>query len=50
MKTVRISLSRDSFCDGGCSMRITEDVRRYAQEQGIAEEVAIEERIETEGN
>ncbi|HEY8833947.1 MAG TPA: phosphomethylpyrimidine synthase ThiC, partial [Chthoniobacterales bacterium] len=25
-----------------CSMRITEDVRRYAAEQGLAEEVAIE--------
>jgi phosphomethylpyrimidine synthase len=28
-----------------CSMRITEDVRRYAKEQGIAEETAIEEGL-----
>lgn len=25
-----------------CSMRITEDVRRYAAEQGLADDVAIE--------
>ena len=25
-----------------CSMRITEDVRRYAAEQGISEDAAIE--------
>lgn len=31
-------------------MPITEDVRRYAAEQGIAEEAAIEEGTETEGN
>ncbi|MDX6577183.1 MAG: phosphomethylpyrimidine synthase [Blastocatellia bacterium] len=29
-----------------CSMRITEDVRRYAAEQGIAEEAAIKEGLE----
>jgi phosphomethylpyrimidine synthase len=29
-----------------CSMRITEDVRRYAAEQGIAEETAIEKGLE----
>src|SRR5512140_2091113 len=28
-----------------CSMRITEDVRKYAAEQGLAEEVAIEEGL-----
>jgi phosphomethylpyrimidine synthase len=28
-----------------CSMRITEDVRKYAAEQGITEEVAIEEGL-----
>ena len=28
-----------------CSMRITEDVRRYAKEQGITEEAAIEEGL-----
>jgi phosphomethylpyrimidine synthase len=29
-----------------CSMRITEDVRRYAKEQGITEEVAIEKGLQ----
>src|SRR5881396_3098860 len=29
-----------------CSMRITEDVRRYAAEQGIAEEVALKQGME----
>jgi phosphomethylpyrimidine synthase len=29
-----------------CSMKITEDVRKYAAEQGIAEEVAIEKGLE----
>jgi len=29
-----------------CSMRITEDVRRYAAQQGITEEAAIEEGLE----
>lgn len=28
-----------------CSMRITEDVRKFAAEQGITEEVAIEEGL-----
>jgi phosphomethylpyrimidine synthase len=29
-----------------CSMRITEDVRRYADEQGVKEEDAIERGLE----
>ncbi len=28
-----------------CSMKITEDVRKYAAQQGIAEETAIEEGL-----
>jgi phosphomethylpyrimidine synthase len=28
-----------------CSMRITEDVRRYAQEKGLSEEAAIEQGL-----
>jgi phosphomethylpyrimidine synthase len=28
-----------------CSLKITEDVRRYAAEQGIAEDAAIEEGL-----
>ena len=41
------------FGEGGCSMKITEDVRKYAAEQGIAEEEALkkgmEEKIEERG-
>ena len=29
-----------------CSMKITEDVRKYAAEQGITEEAAIEKGLE----
>lgn len=32
-----------------CSMRITEDVRKYAAEQGITEGAAIRTRFEAEG-
>jgi phosphomethylpyrimidine synthase len=31
---------------GGCSMKITEDVRKYAAEQGIAEEEALKKGME----
>jgi phosphomethylpyrimidine synthase len=41
----RIFLSRRSLGEGGCSMRITEDVRKYAAEHGITEETAIEEGL-----
>ena len=37
---VSISLARRSFSVGGCS--ITEDVRKYAAEQGIRENEALE--------
>jgi len=48
-----ISLSRRSFSVGGCSMcgphfcsmRITEDVRKYAAEHAIDESAAIEEGL-----
>ncbi len=30
-----------SLGEGGCSMKVSEDVRQYAAEQGIAEEEAI---------
>jgi hypothetical protein len=39
---VRIFLSRRNFIEGGCSMKITEDVRRYAAEQGLAEADVLE--------
>ena len=32
--------------EGGCSMKITEDVRKYAAEQGIAEEEALKKGME----
>lgn len=38
----RIFLSRRSLGEGGCSMRITEDVRKYAAGKGIDERTAIE--------
>ncbi len=43
--THRIFLSHRSLGEGGCSMKITEDVRRYAAQQGITEEAAIEEGL-----
>ena len=33
-------LARRSLGAGGCSMKITEDVRKYATERGITEEEA----------
>jgi hypothetical protein len=36
------SLARRSFSVGGCSMKITEDVRKYAAEHAIDENTAIE--------
>ena len=41
----RISLSRHSRSDGGCSMKITEDVRKYASELGIAESEALKKGL-----
>src|SRR6266487_4551087 len=37
-----ISLARRSLGEGGCSMKITEDVRKYAAERGLTESEAIE--------
>ena len=31
--------------EGGCSVKITEDVRKYSAEQGITEEAAIEKGL-----
>ena len=38
----RIFLSRRSLGEGGCSMRITEDVRKYAAKRGLTGAEAIE--------
>jgi uncharacterized OsmC-like protein len=40
--TARISLARRSISVGGCSMKITEGVRKYAAEQGLTESEALE--------
>ena len=43
----RRSFSEDgSFSAGGCSMRITEDVRRYAAEKRLADDAAFERGLE----
>ena len=42
MDPARIFLSRRNFSEGGCSMRITEDVRKYAAERGLTGAEAIE--------
>ena len=39
--TARTFLSRRSLGEGGCSMRITEDVRKFAAEQKLSEEEAL---------
>ena len=49
MRTDRIFMSRRSGGEedgeGGCSMKITEDVRKYAAQQGIEESAAIEQGL-----
>jgi hypothetical protein len=42
----RISLAPHSFSAGGCSTKITEDVRKYAAEQGVTEEAAVQKGLE----
>jgi phosphomethylpyrimidine synthase len=42
----RIFLSRRSLGEGGCSMKITEDVRKFAAEQKISEEQALQVGLE----
>jgi phosphomethylpyrimidine synthase len=37
----RIFLSRRNISEGRCSMKITEDVRKYAAEQGVKEKEAV---------
>ncbi len=37
---------RRSLGVGGCSMKITEDVRKYAAEQGVSEEEALKKGME----
>jgi len=39
-------LARRSFSIGGCSMKITQEVRNYAAEQGITENKALEKGLE----
>jgi hypothetical protein len=42
----RIFLSRRSVGEGGCSMRITEDVRRFAAERKLSEKEALRAGME----
>jgi ribosomal protein L20 len=42
----RNSLARRSFSAGGCSMKITEDVRKYVADQGVSEQEALQEGME----
>lgn len=42
----RTFLSRRSLGEGGCSMRITEDVRRFAAEQKLTEDEALRAGLE----
>jgi len=44
--TARTSLARRSLGVGGCNMKITEDVRKYAAEHGLTNEAAIERGLE----
>jgi len=46
MRWDRISLARRSLGVGGCSMKITEDLRKYATERGLTNEAAIERGLE----
>jgi hypothetical protein len=42
-----VAFSEDgSLGEGGCSMKITEDVRKYAAKQGISENAAIKKGLE----
>jgi phosphomethylpyrimidine synthase len=42
----RTFLSRRSLGEGGCSMKITKDVRKFAGEQKISEEQALQVGLE----
>jgi hypothetical protein len=42
----RIFLSRRNFSEGGCSMKITDDVRKYAAEHGLTDAEAIESGLQ----
>ena len=46
MRTDRIFLSRRSLGEGGCSMKITEDVRKFAAEHGVPVDEALKVGME----
>jgi hypothetical protein len=46
MRWDRISLARRSFSEGGCSMKVTEDVRKFAAQQQISEQEALQVGLE----
>src|ERR1039458_4028636 len=45
-KACPTNLSNTPLGEGGCSMKFTEDVRKYAAEPGIAEEEALKRGME----
>jgi hypothetical protein len=44
--TVRISLARRRFSEGGCSIAITAGVRKYAGEQNLSQGEALQAGME----
>jgi hypothetical protein len=42
----RTFLSRRNFSESGCSMKITEDVRKFAAEQKLSEDQALQAGLE----
>jgi phosphomethylpyrimidine synthase len=50
MRWDRISSARRSLGVGGCSMKITEDVRKFAAEQKISEEQTLQVGLEQKAN
>ncbi len=50
MRRDRIFLARRSLGVGGCSMKITEDVRKFAAEHGLTDAEAIEEGMQKKKN
>ena len=46
MNASHFLVAPEPFGEGGCSMKITEDVRKYAAEQGVSEEEALKKGME----
>ena len=46
MNTTHFPVAPKPLGEGGCSMKITEDVRKYAAEQGVSEQEALQKGME----